>query len=391
MDRNEIPLNIYRDLSKAFDTLDHNILLHKLRYYGISGNSLKLIDDYLTNRKQLVEFNKITSNYENIKTGVPQGSILGPLLFIIYLNDLVNATQNFYPVIYADDSALSTTLNTFGNPNNETTAEAINYELNNINNWFKLNKLSLNPNKTKAMIFHQPQRLVNQMNINIDGIPIEYVEQFNYLGIILDKHLSWKFHINTKSQKISKTIGIMCKLKNFLPLHILLTIYNSLILPYLNYGILVWGTQSHKMVKLQKKSIRVITNSKYNAHTEPIYKTLRLLKVTDLCALQELKFAFKLETGKLPDYFRVSMYTRHSEVHNYNTRNANNLTIPINRHSFVSKSIKFRLPTVYNNCPENIKAKMLTHSIEGFTQYVKADMIDKYSTHCTISNCFICQ
>ena len=386
MDHNEIPLNIYLDLSKAFDTLDHNILLHKLSYYGIKGISLNLLKDYLTNRKQFVEFGENNSKLNIIRTGVPQGSILGPLLFIIYLNDLVCSTKKFYPIIYADDTALSTTLNTF-NSDEIPSEEAINHELENINNWFKLNKLSLNPNKTKAMLFHSPQKHVNPINININGIPIEFVEQFNYLGIILDKHLTWKFHIATISQKISRTIGIMCKLKRFLPLNILKTLYHSLILPYLTYGILVWGTQAHKLNTLQNKSVRVMSNSKYNSHAEPIFKALGLLKITDLCVLQELKFAYKLENGTLPHYFKSELNVRQSDVHNHNTRNANNLTIPMANHRFVSKSIRFRIPAIYNDCDDDIKAKMSTLSIQGFSNFVKTDILKKYKTHCTKRNC----
>lgn len=387
MDQNEIPLNIYLDLSKAFDTLDHKILMDKLSYYGITGSSFNLIKDYLSNRRQYVEFEEMTSDFCYIETGVPQGSILGPLLFIIYLNDLVNATKNFYPIIYADDTALSTTLNTFSH-SEMTTEESINSELDNISDWFKLNKLSLNPNKTKAMLFYSYQRQVNPVNISIDGTPIEFVESFNYLGIVLDKHLSFQFHINAISLKISKTIGILCKLKNFLPLCTLLTIYNSLILPYLTYGILVWGTNADKMLKLQRKSVRVITNAKYNAHTDPIFKKLGLLKVTDLLALQELKFAFKLENKMLPYYFRTSLFIRHSEIHDHDTRNAQNLTVPTNRHHFVSNSIKYRLPDTYNDCPKHIKSKIYTHSIEGFARYVKKDLIEKYPSSCTVRDCY---
>ena len=137
MDQNKIPLNIYLDLSKAFDTINHEILIYKLKHYGIIGNSLNLLKSYLTNRKQHVELGETTSNYCSITTGVPQGSILGPLLFIIYLNDLVNATDKFYPIVYADDTALSTTLNAFNSLNVNAEVE-INQDLNNINDWFNI-------------------------------------------------------------------------------------------------------------------------------------------------------------------------------------------------------------------------------------------------------------
>ena len=143
MDSNEIPINVYLDLSKAFDTLDHNILLHKLDHYGIRGTRLALLKSYLSERKQFVEFNGVKSSLANITTGVPQGSILGPLLFIIYTNAISNACDIFKSIFYADDTTLMSTLSAFNSHGKNTVSDNINEGLAKIDEWLKLNKLSL--------------------------------------------------------------------------------------------------------------------------------------------------------------------------------------------------------------------------------------------------------
>jgi len=254
MDKKETPLAIFLDLSKAFDTINHKILLRKLKYYGVRNIAYNLLESYLTNRKQYVAFDNTHSSLRTIETGVPQGSILGPLLFIIYLNDFHLASNFFHPIIYADDTTLSAALRTFDRPGQDRDTN-INNELNNISLWLKLNKLSLNISKTKAMLFHDVHKLVTYPNIYINGTSIDFVDTFDYLGIMLDKNLTWKPHLSKISVKMSKVVGIMCKMKNILSQNILLTLYNSLFLPYLNYGILCWKSKIKEVVKLQKKAI----------------------------------------------------------------------------------------------------------------------------------------
>jgi hypothetical protein len=345
---------------------------------------------YLSGRKQFVRFNDTDSDFMTVTTGVPQGSILGPLLFLIYINDICHATSCFRPVIYADDTTLAASLSHFGN-NNNFIQENMNDELHQISMWLKLNKLSLNVAKTKAMAFHTPQRTCILPKLSIDNHEIEYVHEFNYLGIYLDKHLSWNKHIDMILLKISRVSGIMNKLKHFLPQTILFTLYNTLVLPRLNYGVLLWGCKAAKLERLQKKIVRTMTISKYNAHTEPLFKNLRLLKVTNISALHELKFCYKLEHKLLPIYFNNSMFHKFSGIHRHNTRHANRYQLPTIKHSFMKNNIRYRIPYTFNSTTNLIIDKIHTHSFSGFKSYIKNYFISLYDPVCHITNSYICK
>ena len=263
-DKNEVSCAVYLDLSKAFDTLDHTVLLDKLKYYGVQNNALNWFASYLSNRYQYVDFNGTFSSKLPLTTGVPQGSILGPLMFIIYINDIHEVSDKFHSILYAADTTLESPLCTFDTSavnnkfNTDTLSSNINDELHLIYEWLCLNKLSLNIKKTKFMIFHDRQRCIETLipKLNINGNQIERVKEFIFLGILFDEHMSWESHINKTSVKITKTLGIMSRLKRYLPRNILLIlIYNSLIMPYIQYGIMCWGHKPGRIMKLQKLAI----------------------------------------------------------------------------------------------------------------------------------------
>jgi hypothetical protein len=214
------------------------------------------------------------------------------------------------------------------------------------------------------------------------------VKHFNYLGIVLDENLKWKKHTELVGKKISKSSGILCKLKNYLPMDILLNIYNSLVLSYLTYGVIIWGWQSNQLTKIQKKLIRIISNSKYNAHCDPLFRKLKILKLSDICALHDLKFCYKYEHGLLPHYFTVVLNT--GGIHDHNTRHHNDPRLPAVSHEFAKHSITYRYPYCFNNMNPNFKDKIHTHSFEGFKFYIKQKMIDSYSLSCHRPHCYVC-
>ena len=222
------------DLKKAFDTVNHNILLHKLEHHGIRGLGNKLLRSCLSNRSQAVSVNGKMSSFKPITCGVPQGSILGPLLFLIYINDLLNALLN-QPRLYADDTCLLVS-----SPNIEDLNVKSKTELHNCKIWMDLNKLSLNMNKTYSLLINPTVHHSSSDAIaffNIDGI--QHVNVIKYLGIEIDSQLNFKSHIDTVQSKIAKGVRILFKLNKILTSNALLLLYYALVYPHLTYGILI--------------------------------------------------------------------------------------------------------------------------------------------------------
>ena len=350
------------------------------------------------NRKQLVDFDGTFSTLTNLTTGVPQGSILGPLLFIIYMNDIHEASENFHAILYADDTSLFSSLGSFNVALNGTKfdkyalSQSINTELNNIQEWLNINKLSLNVNKTKYMIFHNHQRDIYDLipDIRLNNQAIERVSEFNFLGLTIDQHLSWNAHVQKISNRVGKLIGILNRLKRYLSTDILRTLYSALILQHFQFSVLNWGFKANRIVKLQKRAIRVITNSKYNAHVEPLLKRLNLLKVSDIFHNSLLKLFYKYKSGNLPHYIML-MFSDATSTHNYNTRYNPILNHPISSLFGSEKCVRYHLPRVIEETDPNVLEKVNTHCYNGFCLYIRRVCIQNYKSECSQRNCYTCQ
>ena len=291
--------------------------------------------------------------------GVPQGSILGPLLFLIYVNDLPASLEKLIPVMFADDTNL-----VIRGKNLEELTQSINADLETLNDYFKANKLKLNVDKTKMVCFRKKNSEFQEvdLSVSLNGENLKYEKSATFLGITIDEHLSWEEHCNQVANKMARNVGILNRIKNFIPTSSLFILYNSLIFPQFSYGTEVWGACLSKYLKriigIQKKAIRNICKSDWTSHTEPRMKSLKVLKVEDQQYLQCMSLAFDMLKGNSPDIYNlVKDQNLNNAQHELRSRTnkPDNLRLPAFSRTQVKSSFLCKTPDLWNALPENIQ------------------------------------
>ncbi len=375
LDEGKYAAGIFIDLSKAFDTVDHSILLKKLELYGIRGPCLDWYTSYLCTRYQLVSVTGAVSTRKIITCGVPQGSILGPLLFLIYINDITACSNIIRFVLFADDTNLF-----FCDKSLSELESIMNQELQHLSTWFQANKLSLNTSKTNYILFRNKGKVIpNNLAIKINGVKINHVCNTKFLGLHIDETLTWTNHITYISSKISKNIGVIRRLSYIVPKYVLTTLYNTLVTPYLNYCNIIWASNYTSRLRpleiLQKRVIRILCNADRLAHTSSLFKQEHLLKLRDINTLQIALFMYKYHHHLLPTVFD-NFFVLSSSVHDHYTRTGTNsnyylLNVRTNIRKF---SIKFSGPSVWNNIPTQLKRSVSVASLKhGLTDSFISD------------------
>ena len=352
LESGEVVLGVFLDFSKAFDMVNHTVLLQTLYKYGIRGMAHSWFTCYLSNRKQFVSYNNTHSEYKTIQCGVPQGSIIGPILFLLYINDMVNASDVLFPILFADDS------NVFINGKNPANlADNMNKELEKLVEWVNTNKLLLNINKTHFMFFSlTKRRVITDCVIMIKQDIISRVYSTKFLGVIIDSQLKWNEHIQYIKAKISKGLGIISKVRKVLQKSTLITLYYSFIYPYLTYCIEVWGsagiTLLSSLFRLQKRAIRIITSSSYKAHTHDLFVSLEMLTIEKIYEYCIGMFMYKVKHEMLPNI--VYDIFKNRTVHKYSTRQHECLYLPVCKTTAFAKTIRFKGVNIWNKLLTNI-------------------------------------
>ena len=401
IDKGKFGCGIFIDLKKAFDTVNHKILLTKLEHYGIRGNMLKWFESYLTNRKQYVFYNGVSSDVKSVTCGVPQGSVLGPLLFLLYINDLPNISKKLSFFLFADDTNIY-----YQSSDLKELEKTVNEELKKLSLWLNINRLALNVAKTNFVIFRSTQKIANHnVTLIMNKKALQQKDHVKYLGVLLDEHLNWKYQINQVSLKISRGIGILAKLKPVLKDKLLRSIYFSLVYSYLTYGVHVWGSADdsvkNRISVLQNKAIRILSGVQYFQiygqtpgplpSSEPLYKKLEILKFDDIFKLNIANFVYATLDFESPPIFHDWFIFEH-EIHDHSTRMSTelhqthhfdagviqqtlNLHIKGFSNNYGKKTLKVLGPTIWNSIPDNI---VKTSSANCFKITYKKFLIDNY-------------
>ena len=300
LDNGEFACGVFVDLQKAFDTVDHEILLAKLDHYGVRDISNTWFRSYLTNRSQFVYVSNSKSSFKPIKHGVPQGSVLGPLLFLLYINDLHKCIRKSETYHFADDTHLLNFSKTVWN-----LCGRVNSDLRVLVSWLNANKISLNASKTEFVIFRSPWKRMDCIpRLKLFGKILTPSKSVKYLGVHLDEHLNWKVHTGAVAAKLRRANGAISKLRHYVPRDVLLNVYHAIFASHMRYASQVWGlcdnTVTHRIQVLQNTAMRLITFNGPRTSASPLYAELGLLKFFDHVKVMNILYVQKYLNDSLP-------------------------------------------------------------------------------------------
>jgi len=387
---NEISIGIFIDAKKAFDTIDHKILLKKLRKYGFYGAELKLIENYLTNRYQVTEVDGVVSGLLKILAGVPQGSILGPLLFIIYINDLPSVST-FRSFLFADDTSLH-----MSDKNIKMLESKANTELERVGLWFRANNMVLNSKKTKYILFGAPKN--TQFKLEIEGDIIDRVSNYekeNYVklvGIALDEKLSFKHHINLIKVKLNVANFILAQSGKILTQEIRVLVYNSLVKSVLDFGSWVYGHCAKSLIDqlyvLQKKIVRNVVGARGKVHTNKFFARLGILKIPDIIDYNTLITGWKIWNSKAPENL-CNGYEKITPIRNTRSALSKNFKVPFCKTSHMEIAPCYSITKNWNCLNEDMKN---IQKLVSFKAKLMANTFERYLQEppCKIKNCYAC-
>ena len=354
------------DLRKCFDTICHETLLFKLFHYGIRNSEFNWFYSYLNDRKQIVSYNNSKSQCRPINIGIPQGSNLGPLLFILFINDITSHLPNYcYINLYADDTIIYCI-----HADINVVKQQLQASISQLLHWFKINKLSINSDKTNTMLLSSMKHKfrATKLDMKVDDTVLEQVEEIKYLGLVIDSHLTWKSHISSLCKKISPKLGALARLSHILNKDTLLKIYNGTIQPTLDYCCTVWGHCNtgfiHKLQTYQNRAARIILrNYDWTTRSRDLLNTLNLKGINYRISYFIVCLMFKC-LNNLSPYYMSDKFTFLHDICSHHTRYSEsyNVLIPKPQVESFKHSFLYQGPSKCNKLPLNIKsAQSLSH------------------------------